>query len=131
MTMTENRERKVVSAAPSANFPFSTCISYGDLIFVSGLIGRNPATGEIAKGDISEQTRQTLRNVQSHLEKAGTSLNKALKLTIFILDMSQFAEMNQAYREFFTNEPPARSCVQVSALPDAEALVEIEVIAGR
>jgi 2-iminobutanoate/2-iminopropanoate deaminase len=129
--MTQSPERKVVSPAPAANLPFSTCISYGELVFVSGLVGRNPQTGEIAQGDIAEQTRQTLRNIQVHLEKAGTSFAKALKLTIFILDMSKFAEMNQAYREFFNNEPPARSCVQVVALPDKEALVEIEIIAGR
>lgn len=129
--MTQTPERKVVSPAPAANLPFSTCISYGELVFVSGLVGRNPQTGEIAQGDIAEQTRQTLRNIQVHLEKAGTSFNKALKLTIFILDMSKFGEMNQAYREYFTDEPPARSCVQVVALPDKEALVEIEIIAGR
>jgi 2-iminobutanoate/2-iminopropanoate deaminase len=129
--MTNNPDRLVVSPAPAANLPFSTCISYGDMVFVSGLVGRNPQTGEIAKGDIAEQTRQTLRNIQVHLEKAGTSFDKALKLTIFILDMNKFGEMNEAYRQFFSDEPPARSCVQVVALPDKEALVEIEIIAGR
>ena len=129
--MTEKKERTVISPAPAENLPFSTCISYNNLIFISGLVGRNPATGEIAKGDIAAQTRQVMQNIQMQLEKAGTSFAKTLKLTIFILDMSKFAEMNAVYQTYFTAEPPARSCVQVSALPDAEALIEIEVIAGR
>ena len=129
--MAEQTERKVITPAPNAKLPFSTCISYGDLVFVSGLVGRNPENGEIARGNIAGQTRQVMQNIQTQLEKAGTSFAKTLKLTIFILDMGMFAEMNQVYREFFPVEPPARSCVEVTALPDPEALIEIEVIAGK
>jgi len=106
-------------------------VAYGDLIFVPGSIGRDPQTGKIAVGNIVEQTRQTLKNIQAELEKAGVGLDNVVKVTIFITDMGLFAQMNEAYRLFFPQDPPARSCVEVSALPDKDALVEIEVISGR
>jgi 2-iminobutanoate/2-iminopropanoate deaminase len=94
-------------------------------------VGRDPATGAIAKGDITGQTLQTMRNIGGALEKAGSGFDRAVKATIFITDMERFGEMNKAYRSYFDDDPPARSCVEVSRLPDPEALVEIELIALR
>jgi 2-iminobutanoate/2-iminopropanoate deaminase len=121
-------ERKLLSKSDA--LPFSTAVVYGDLVFISGAVGRNPETAQMA-ADVTEQTRQTMELIQQRLLEAGSSLDMALKVTIFLTDMSLFGEMNSAYRQFFNNGFPARSCVQVSSLPDKEALVEIEVIAGK
>lgn len=127
--MNEQKRREIISKADQ--LPFSKVLAYGDLVFVSGMVGRNPKTGEIAVGDITAQTRQVLENIRDQLALAGTSLDKALKVTLFLTDMSLFNEMNLAYRAFFGSEFPARSCVAVTALPDPQALVEIEVMATR
>ncbi len=126
--MTEKRQ--IIAVPQNKNMPFSTVVGFGSLIFVSGMVGRNPETGQIA-ADISEQTRQTLANIEAQLGIAGLSLANVLKATVFITDMGLVQEMNRTYREFFKDGLPARSCVQVAALPDAEAFVEIEVIAHR
>jgi len=126
--MTEKRQ--IIALPNNRDLPFSTVVGFDKLIFVSGLIGRNPETGKIAT-DIAEQTRQTLANLEAQLDIAGLSLENVLKATVFITDMGLVQEMNQAYRTFFQAGLPARSCVQVTALPDSEALVEIEVIAHR
>ena len=126
--MTEKRQ--IIALPNNKDLPFSTVVGFDKLIFVSGLIGRNPETGQIAR-DIAEQTRQTLANLEAQLELADLSLKNVLKATVFITDMGLVQEMNQAYRSFFQAGLPARSCVQVTALPDSEALVEIEVIAHR
>lgn len=126
--MTEKRQ--IIALPNNRDLPFSTVVGFDKLIFVSGLIGRNPETGKIAT-DIAEQTRQTLANLEAQLDIAGLSLENVLKATVFITDMGLVQEMNQAYRTFFQAGLPARSCVQVTALPDSDALVEIEVIAHR
>ena len=123
------KEILVGSAIPG--LPFSAVVGYGDLVFVSGIVGRDFETREIAIDDMGAQTTQMLRNIQGFLERAGSSMNRVLKVTVFVTDMSRFAEMNQAYRQFFPNEPPARSTLGVASLPEAEALVEAEVIAAR
>lgn len=115
----------------SSKFPFSDILGYGNLIFVSGAIGRNPENGEIALNDVATQTRQTLLNLKIKLEQVGSSLDKALKVTVFLVDMSHFPKMNEVYRTFFTQGFPARSCIGVASLPDKDALVEVEIIAGR
>jgi 2-iminobutanoate/2-iminopropanoate deaminase len=127
--MTEKRE--IIVSSKNTDMPFSTIVGFDKLVFVSGLIGRNPDTGEIAAADIGEQTRQTLTNIAAQLKLAGLSLENVLKATVFITDMGLFQEMNQTYKMFFETGLPARSCVQITALPDPEALVEIEVIAHR
>ena len=127
--MTEKRE--IIAVPNSKDLPFSTVVGSENLVFVSGMVGRHPETGQIASADIVEQTRQTLANIEAQLAKAGLSLNNVLKATVFITDMGLVQEMNQAYLTFFEAGRPARSCVQVAALPDPEALVEIEVIAQR
>ena len=127
--MTEKRE--IIVSSKTTDMPFSTIVGFDKLVFVSGMVGRNPDTGEIARADIGEQTRQTLTNIAVQLDLASLSLENVLKATVFITDMGLFQEMNRTYKMFFETGLPARSCVQVTALPDPEALVEIEVIAHR
>jgi 2-iminobutanoate/2-iminopropanoate deaminase len=125
------RQFDIIAVPPNKNLPFSSVVGFENLIFVSGLVGRDPATGKIAAGDIVEQTRQTLSNVEHQLAQAGLSLQHVMKATVFITDMGMVQKMNQVYVSFFKSGLPARSCVQVVALPDPEALVEIEVVAHR
>lgn len=127
--MTEKRE--IIASPENKDMPFSTIVGFDKLVFVSGMVGRNPDTEEISTTDIGEQTRQTLTNIAVQLDQAGLSLENVLKATVFITDMGLFQKMNQVYKTFFESGLPARSCVQVTALPDPEALVEIEVIAHR
>jgi 2-iminobutanoate/2-iminopropanoate deaminase len=131
MSDSHTHERKVLVKAPKATLPFSTAIGVGPFVFVSGLVGRDPDSGVIAKGDVAAQTLQAMRNMARHLQTAGTSLEHAVKATIFVTDMGDYAKMNEAYASAFSSAPPARSCVEVSRLPDPEALVEIEMIAVR
>ena len=124
-------EKEIVSRAAKAGLPYSPAVGCGPFVFISGSVGRAPGSGEIAGGNMGAQTRQAMQNIAAALEEAGSSFDQALKATVFITDMSLFAEMNAAYVQFFGSEPPARSCVEVSRLPDPEALVEIELIALR
>ena len=114
--------------APAAIGPYSQAIRVGNLVYTSGQIPINPATGAFVEGGIKEQTRQSLTNVKAILEEAGTSLANVVKTTVFMADMADFADMNSVYAEFFTEPYPARSAVAVKTLPKG-ALVEIEVIA--
>ena len=125
------RKIDIIAVPPNENLPFSSVVGFENLVFVSGLVGRHPETGKIAVGDIVEQTRQTIANVEQQLSKAELSLQNVMKATVFITDMGMVQKMNQVYVSFFESGLPARSCVQVVALPDPEALVEIEVIAHR
>jgi 2-iminobutanoate/2-iminopropanoate deaminase len=125
----ETYKREIVSRPAKPELPYSPALSCGPFVFISGSVGRDPATGRIAKGDVADQTRQTMQNIAAHLQKAGSGFDRAVKATIFITDMGLYAEMNRAYAGFFDSDPPARSCVEVSRLPDPEALVEIELIA--
>ena len=114
--------------APAAIGPYSQAIRVGNLIFTSGQIPIDPATGSFAEGGIKEQTRQSLLNVKAILNEAGTTMDHVIKTTVFMADMNDFAEMNSVYSEFFNTPYPARSAVAVKTLPKG-ALVEIEVIA--
>ena len=114
--------------APGAIGPYSQGIKANGFVFASGQIGLDPATGEFVKGGIAEQSRQVLLNVKNVLEAAGSGLDKVVKTTVFLKDINDFAAMNAVYSEFFKTVCPARSAVQVAALPKG-ALVEIEVIA--
>lgn len=116
--------------APAAIGPYSQGIAAEGLIFVSGQLPIDPATGTFAEGDISARTAQSLKNIAAILEAEGSSLDKVVKTSIFVTDLSQFSVVNAAYGEFFRNIPPARSCVQVAALPKG-ADIEIEAIAVR
>ena len=114
--------------APGAIGPYSQGIRANGFVFASGQIGLDPATGEFVKGGIVEQSRQALLNVKNVLDAAGSGLDKAVKTTVFLKDINDFAAMDAVYSEFFKTDCPARSAVQVAALPKG-ALVEIEVIA--
>ena len=123
-------ERQVIHTdhAPKAIGPYSQAIRAGDFVFCAGQAGLDPATGNLVSGGIEVETRRTLQNLAAVLEAAGTSLSRAVKTTVFLTDMNDFAKMNAIYAEFFPSNPPARSTVQVSRLPK-DACVEIEVIA--
>lgn len=123
---------KVISTqkAPAAIGPYSQAIQVGNLVYTSGQLPIDPATGVFAEGGIREQTRQSLANVKAILEEAGMSMNQVVKTTVFLADMGDFAEMNSVYAEFFAAPYPARSAVAVKTLPKG-ALVEIEVLAAR
>jgi len=116
--------------APAAIGPYSQAICTRDLVFTAGQAGLDPKTAKLAEGGIKAQTRQTLQNISAILEAAGSSLAKVVKTTVFLQDIGDFAEMNAIYAEFFSQQPPARSTVQVAALP-LGALVEIEAIAEK
>jgi 2-iminobutanoate/2-iminopropanoate deaminase len=115
--------------APAAIGPYSQAVRVGNLVYTSGQIPINPATGVFAEGGIKEQTRQSLLNVKAILEAAGLTMSDVVKTTVFMADMNDFADMNAVYAEFFSEPYPARSAVAVKALPKG-ALVEIEVVAG-
>lgn len=116
--------------APGAIGPYSQAISTGDMIFVSGQLPLDPATGAFPEG-IAAQTRQSLTNVKSILESVGSSMDKVVKTTVFLSDIANFGAMNEVYGTFFTEgNYPARSAVEVARIPK-DALVEIEVIAVK
>ncbi|MCQ2560084.1 MAG: RidA family protein, partial [Clostridia bacterium] len=108
--------------------PYSQAIQKGNLIFLSGQIPLLPETGKLIEGDIQVQTAQCLKNLEAVLKAAGLGLNHIVKTTVFLTDLQSFALVNETYGQFFTQNPPARSCVEVSALPKG-ALLEIEAIA--
>lgn len=124
--------KQVISTnqAPAAIGPYSQAIQVGNLVFASGQIPINPATGSFVEGGIKEQTRQSLTNIKAILEEAGLTMAHVVKTTVFMADMNDFADMNAVYAEFFAEPYPARSAVAVKTLPKG-ALVEIEVVAAE
>jgi 2-iminobutanoate/2-iminopropanoate deaminase len=114
--------------APKAIGPYSMGIRIGYLIFTAGQVGLDPETGELVPGGVEAETRQALANLQNILISAGSSLDRVVKTTVFLRDMSDFSRMNAIYAEFFLEKYPARSTVQVAALPKGAA-VEIEAVA--
>ena len=122
------REVIATDKAPAAVGPYSQGIRAGNLLFTAGQLGMDPATGKLAEGGIEAQTRQALTNLSAVLEAGGTSMAHAVKVTVFLQDMGDFQTMNGVYAQFFATDPPARTTVQVAALP-LGGLVEIEVVA--
>lgn len=122
-------ERKTVNAdqAPAAVGPYSHAVQSNGLLFCSGQIPLDPATGEIVGDTPAEQARRCLENLQLVCEAAGTALDRAVRCTVYMTDLAAFAQVNEAYAEFFPSEPPARAAVGVSALPKG-AQVEIDAI---
>ena len=114
--------------APRAIGPYSQAVRAGNLVFASGQISIDPATGEFVAGGVAEQTEQVLRNLTSVFAAAGVELNQIVKTTVFLADMEDFAAMNEVYGRFFGEQPPARATVQAARLP-RDAKVEIEAIA--
>jgi len=124
-------KRKITSTdqAPAAVGPYSQGVRIGDFVFTAGQLGIVPGAKEFAGADIESQTRQALENVRAVLEASGSGLQHVVKTTVYLQDMGEFARMNSVYAEFFPEEPPARSAVQVAALP-LGGRVEIEAIAA-
>lgn len=122
-------EKNVVRSnnAPAAIGPYSQAIQVGNLMFISGQIPVDPATSNVVEGDIQDQTRQCMRNLQAICQEAGVSLDSVVKTTVYVKDLSQFTVVNNTYGEFFQKAPPARACVEVARLPK-DVLVEIEAI---
>jgi len=114
--------------APAAIGPYSQAIAVGDMIFTSGVIPIIPETGELETGDIKAQATQAIGNLINLLEAAGSNADSVVKTTVFIKDMNDFAAVNEVYATFFTNNYPARSCVEVARLPK-DVLIEIEAVA--
>ena len=121
------REPVRTDAAPEAVGPYSQAIRAGDLLFVSGQIPLDPSSGELVKLDAPGQAKRCLENVSAICQAAGTSLANAVRLTVWLTDMNDFARVNEAYAEFFESDPPARVAVQVGALPKG-ADVEVDAI---
>ena len=115
--------------APAAIGPYSQAIQVGNLVYTSGQLPIDPATGAFPEGGVKEQTRQSLLNVQAILHAAGLTMNDVVKTTVFMADMNDFADMNGVYSQFFAEPFPARSAVAEKTLPKG-ALVEIEVVAA-
>lgn len=124
------RTRISTAGAPAAIGPYSQAIATDTLVFCSGQIPLDPATGGLIEGDVQAQTKRALENLSAVLTAAGSSLDAIVKTTVFLVSMSDFAAMNEVYGEFFTGEPPARSTVAVAELPRG-ARVEVEAIAVR
>jgi 2-iminobutanoate/2-iminopropanoate deaminase len=114
--------------APKAIGPYNVAIRFGDLVFTAGQAGLVPETMELIPGGVAAETRQTLTNLKNVLEAAGTSMENALKTTVYLRDMADFAAMNAVYAEFFGENPPARTTIQAAALPKGAA-VEIDIVA--
>ena len=114
--------------APRAIGPYSQAVRAGNLVFASGQIPIDPATGEFIAGGIAEQTEQVLKNLTAVFEAAGIGMNQVVKTTVFLADMDDFTAMNEVYARFFKENPPARATVQAARLP-RDARVEIEAIA--
>lgn len=125
-------DKTVIStdSAPAAIGPYSQAISLGGLVFCSGQVPFDPSTMELVSGSIAEETTQCVRNLEAVLSEAGSGLEHIVRTTIYVTNMDDFAEVNEAYGSFFPNDPPARATVGVSALPKG-ARVEIDCIAAK
>ena len=122
-------ETVATSGAPRAIGPYSQALRAGGFLFTAGQVGFDPATGTLVDGGIGEQTRQVLQNIRAILEAGGSGLAQVVKTTVFLVDMADFAAMNEVYAEAFGTHRPARSTVAVAALPRG-ARVEIEAVAA-
>ncbi len=121
-------EAIATTAAPAAIGPYSQGVRVGDLLFVSGQLPLDPGTGEFVTGGIEAKTHQVIKNISAIVEAAGGDLSRVVKTTVFLKDMNNFVAMNEVYEKYFGATPPARSAVQVAALPK-DADIEIEAIA--
>jgi 2-iminobutanoate/2-iminopropanoate deaminase len=114
--------------APTPVGPYSPAVVVGNLVFVSGQAGRDPATNQVAP-DVETQTEQTLRNIETILRGAGSSLSRVVRCGVFLVDIKEFAKMNAVYARVFAGHRPARTTVEVSALPEPALRVEIDAVA--
>lgn len=114
--------------APSAIGPYSQAVLVNGMLFTSGVIPIDPETNTLVEGDVTVQARQAIGNLKNLIEASGSSMDKVVKTTVFIKDMNDFGKINDIYKDFFTSDFPARSCVEVARLPK-DVLIEIEAIA--
>ena len=126
--MPNSREVIATKDAPQAIGPYTQAIKAAGMVFVSGQVAIDPATGNVISGGIAEQTERVLKNLEAILRAAGTGLEKVVKTTVYLKNMSEFAAMNEVYGKFWKSAPPARATVEVARLPK-DVLVEIDVIA--
>lgn len=122
--------KKIVSTpkAPAAIGPYSQAVIAGGMLYTSGMIPIDPETNTLVQGDVCVQARQAIGNLKNLVEASGSSMDKVVKTTVFIKNMEDFAQINEVYKEFFTDNFPSRSCVEVARLPK-DVLIEIEAIA--
>ena len=122
--------REIVSTdhGPKAIGPYSQAVKANGFVFISGQIALNPATGQLVEGGIAQQTERVLENLRGIVEASGSSMHKAVKVSVFLKDMNEFAAMNEVYARFFPSAPPARSTVEVARLP-RDVRIEIDLIA--
>ncbi len=122
--------RQVIStpSAPKAIGPYSQAIRAAGLLFLSGQVPLDPATGQMIEGDIAKQTERVLENLKALLEAAGSSLERAVKTTVYLKDMNDFPSMNEVYKRYFQDDPPARSTIEAARLP-RDARIEMDLIA--
>lgn len=125
-------EKKIIRTenAPAPIGPYNQAVMYGDTLYVSGQIALDPKTGELVQDDIQAETKMVMENLKAVLAEAGMDFSNVIKSTIFLMDMGQFAQVNEVYGSYFGENPPARETVQVAGLPKA-VNVEISVIAGK
>jgi 2-iminobutanoate/2-iminopropanoate deaminase len=123
-------EKRVISSqdAPEAVGPYSQAIESQGVLFCSGQVGLDPASGELVSADVSQQTRQAMQNLEAVLTSGGAGFNDVVKVTAYLTDMGDFGTFNEVYAEFFKGDPPARATVGVAALPKGAA-VEVECVA--
>ena len=114
--------------APAAIGPYSQAVLVNGMLFTSGVIPIDPETNTLVEGDVEVQSKQAIGNLKNLIEASGSSMDKVVKTTVFIKDMNDFGKINEIYKEFFTSDFPARSCVEVARLPK-DVLIEIEAIA--
>lgn len=125
--MSTVREIVKTESAPGAIGPYSQAVKTDSMVYVSGQLAFDPQTGSLVTDDIKSETRQAIKNLKAVLEAAGSSLEKVVKTTLFIKNMDDFPLINEVYADFFTQNPPARACVEVARLP-RDANVEVEAI---
>jgi len=125
-------EKKIIKTnnAPAPIGPYNQAVQYGDMLFVSGQIALDPTTGELMKDSIQAETTLVMSNLKAILNEAGMDFSNVIKSTIFLMDMGQFAQVNEVYGAYFTDNAPARETVQVSGLPKG-VNVEMSVVAGK
>ena len=119
---------KSTPKAPAAIGPYSQAVLVNGMLFTSGVIPIDPETNTLVEGDVTVQARQAIGNLKNLIEASGSSMDKVVKTTVFIKDMNDFGKINDIYKDFFTSDFPARSCVEVARLPK-DVLIEIEAIA--
>lgn len=125
-------EKKIVltNNAPAPIGPYSQAVQFGNMLFISGQIPIDPQSGDLVQGSIEAETTQVMKNLEAILTQAGMDFSNVIKTSIFLMDMGQFAKVNEVYSKYFTSEPPARETVQVAGLPKG-VNVEISMIAGK